>query len=145
MTRRRVFFLLLSCAAILGITFSESLRRPAVGQAPTAQSSKIRTLLEKKRDVLKQRVDSVEGAFQLARGSYDAVMMARNDLLDAELALATDKAQRITILEKKVENAKASEEIAQSARNSGQMQPADVLAATAHRIDSEIALLREQE
>lgn len=147
MSHRNGFLLFLFSAAIVCLAFSGPVQPLVVGQVPEAASGKIRALLEEKRNILKQRLDGIESQYKSGLSSHDTLIAARNDFLDAELAMATDKAQRIVILEKKVTNAQEREKLMLEARRIGSLTvtPADALMATADRLDAEIALAREEE
>lgn len=145
MRRLKSMLWLLGCFAVLSIGLGFMTREPAWGQKEAAVSAKRKALLEERRDVLKQRVEAVQQAFQSAQRPYQDVIAARNDLFDAELALASNKAGRIEILQQKLANAKTDEALMRDLVASAKGTTADVLMATARRLKVEVELLDAHE
>jgi hypothetical protein len=131
--------------AVLCLPLCFAIPIPLFGQGADSSSTKLRSLLEQRRDVLKTRVEILDALFTSSRGSREAVTTARNDLLDAEYELATKKTQRIEVLQKKLENAKEYELLMEQRKKDARATQADVLMATALRLGIEVKLLREQE
>ena len=104
----------------------------------------IRDLLTQRCDVLRERADTIEAAFKGGTADADAVITARNDLLHAELKLATDPVERVALCESNVANMNRIEELARVRFNNGTAYKQDVLAATAARLSAEIELLHER-
>ncbi len=134
------------CAvAILCVASCFTMRFPVFGQDTNSTRTRLTSLLEERRDVLKTRVEALEALFKIARSPREAVTSARNDLLDAEYELATNRAQRIDVLQQKLANAKEYESLMEQQNRDARVTQADVLMATARRLGVEIELLREQE
>lgn len=132
------------CVLCLGLCIAIGV--PATGQDVATAKSKVRTLLEERRDVLKARADTCIKTFaNNAKLDYADVLAANDDYYDAELVLISDKAERIAMLEKKLANAKESEQWATSMKEGGRGLQATVLLATANRLAVEIAIEREKE
>jgi len=134
---------LLAIACAGAIAFSMTTITPA--QNDTASiDAQVRDLMLQKRDILQQRLEMAKKSFLSGQITNDRVLSARNDVLDAELDLAASKADRIAVLESKVEILKEIEE-AVSTRQGVNGGPFGArLEATIDRIDAEIALLREK-
>ena len=126
---------------MLGVVFSTF----AAPDKPDS-SAKIHALLEARRDVLKQRSEAVET--QMKHGllnDFGSLIAARNDLLGAELALASTKDERIALLKKHVANCLEYEKFNQGRFEAGRgATQVDVLSSTAARLEAEIALAREE-
>ena len=88
----------------------------------------------------KQRLDMFEVLISSARSTPGESIAARNDYLDAELALAVDKNQRLNVLEQKLANAKTFESFTEQQLQIARGLKTDVLMATAARLEIEIAL-----
>ena len=118
-----------------------------VAQNKTDSAQKIQALLLERRDVLKQRLLVLET--QLKNGlisALDIVVSARNDLLKAELALATNKQQRVELLRQRLKNFQEFEKYNKERFDAGQGSfETDVLLSQAERIQAQIDLMREEE
>jgi hypothetical protein len=145
MLRSKGLLGLLCVCSALCVGLCIATRVPALGQNADDAAATIKARLEQKRDVLKQRLEAFEVLVKSGNSTPDATLAARDDLLDAELALATDKPQRIAVLERKLDNAKQYESVLTQQRGNGRALLTDSLMATARRLDAEIALLRERE
>ncbi len=140
--KKRIFGVVFSiCLLCIGVSIFA--RGPVVAQDTDANGAKIRSLMEERRAVLQHRVEATQEMTNDARGNPLDVIAARSDLLDAELAMASNKEQRIDVLQRKLENAKQYEAFMeeQLQRASGDLP--DALRATARRLQTEIDLLKE--
>lgn len=131
--------------AMLCVGSCFSMHFPAFGEDTDSTPSKLTSLLQERRDVLKTRVEMVEHLTKIAVSAPEALVAARHDLLDAEYELATSSQQRIGVLQQKLENAKQFEAIMQQRKLAAKGTEADVLLAKARRLGVEINLLKEQE
>jgi hypothetical protein len=122
-----------------------AVRFPALGQDSDSSRTKLVSLLKERRDVLQTHVEVVEALFKIAKSTPEAVIAARDALLDAEYDMATSKDQRIEVLKRKVVIAKELESIMQQRKGDAKVTEAEVLMARAHRLEADIKLLREQE
>jgi outer membrane protein TolC len=104
--------------------------------------SQIRDLMTQKRDVLQERLDGAEQLYKLGTIKKDRVLNARRDRLNAELDLATSKADRITVLESQLANLRELEQLLARRYEDGTDTLDDKLIATEDRLVVEIALLR---
>lgn len=122
-----------------------ALRIPGFWQDTDSAGSKLTSLREERRDVLKTRVEMIEALFKITKQPYEAVLAARDDLLDAEYELATNRAQRIAVVRQKLVNAKEYEAVMEQRKRDASASQAEVLMATARCLGVEIELLRMQE
>src|SRR5205085_139634 len=118
---------------------------PATGQDATAAKSKVRALLERRRDVLKTRAEVCEKLYQNGRTELQEAATASDDYFNAELELTTDKAQRLAILDQKLKSATINENLAKVQKAAARASETSVLLATSKRLEVEIAIAREQE
>lgn len=139
MAIRMLPFALVVISACIGLSTFTSAENKAV-----RPDGKLRELLIERRDVLLERHKSIESVFKNGDAVVTAVISAENELLDAELALATQPADRITIFEKLVLNMKRIEDWTHQQVNDGTATRIDVLLAKAARLQAEIAVLRER-
>ena len=98
----------LFAAAVLGTLACFAVRFPVIGQDAGSSKAKLNVLQEERRDALKTRVELTQELHKTAKGAWEGVIAAREDLLNAELEMATSKAERIEVLKHKVTNAKRS-------------------------------------
>ena len=81
---------------------------------------------------------------QRERSPVDRVVAAENDLLDAELQLASSKQERVKLCQKRIENLRFLEKILTQRFAQGGSSMEDRLVATAARLQAEIDCLRQQ-
>jgi outer membrane protein TolC len=110
----------------------------------SAQRQELDELLTERRDTLRKLVDAVELQYHHGTATLDSVVRASNDLLVAELALASSEADRITIIERLVGNMKKLEEMVSARYNAGRATVSEVLSARVARLNAEILLLTER-
>lgn len=112
--------------------------------AQPAADATIRELLTERRDVLAQRVELLERLHEQGAIDYERLFSARDQLLEAELELATDKSERIALLGQRVEQMRTLEELLESRFGGGQVTETAALEATAARLQAQIELMRER-
>ncbi|MCI0740923.1 MAG: efflux RND transporter periplasmic adaptor subunit, partial [Gemmataceae bacterium] len=111
--------------------------------APTAtKNPRIQTLLEERRATLRLLVKSTTAAYHTGKATYAEVAQATSLLLKAELEFCTTDKERLALHEEAVALAKANEKSATQLYKVGKAMHASVLAATANRLEAEIALER---
>ena len=118
---------------------------PALGQNSDAAKAQIRALLEEKRNVLKERAEAFDFLVSSGRSTHDAALAARVDLLDAEIALTSDKSQRIKLLERKLATTKEGESATNLRLHNASVPPTEALMSTVRRLDAEVELIRERQ
>ena len=137
----------LICASIVAVVSFAGL---AISGSFTSQNDdasldkRIHTLLVERRDTLRQRSAALDERFTQGRVVFESVLFARNDLLDAELELASSKAERIAAHEKRLDNYRELEKLMMARHAVGASTTEDGLMAKAARLRAEIELLREQ-
>lgn len=102
----------------------------------------LRRLLNARCDTLQERVDALEVAFSNRKVDIDHVLRAECDLLDAKLELATQRAQRVAILEEVVTKMRRIEDVTAQLVQSGNVPSYDLMLAKAERLKAEVKLLR---
>jgi hypothetical protein len=138
-TKQGLFFVV----ALLCVVSCCIVRVPLLGQDADSAKSKLTSLLEERRDVLKARVEMVEKLASMAKSTPEELIAARDDLFDAEYELATGSEQRIAALQQKLENARQLEAVMRERKNDAKGTEIEVLMAKAGRIGVEVKLLRE--
>lgn len=131
---------LLLATLLLGALFATT----QFPEAVLADSPKVMALLKERRDLLAERLKLLE--MQHGHGeqvTWKELVEARDELLVAELALATTKPKRIEVLTSRVENLKSAEELYMVQRDNGDAGTTDVLKAKARRLAAEVDLQRE--
>lgn len=114
---------------------------PATPQLVAArQPDKIKELQEKRIALLKEIVEVTEKAFKGAQSSYDQVIKARLDLLQAQLDATQKKEDRIRLLEEMVKHAEDLEKAVQKLFEAKQVGQVDALKAQAFVLQTKIAL-----
>jgi hypothetical protein len=135
----------LSCFVFVLLVFIAWLASPDTDAQQTDQiqnDKELQQLLSQRRGVLKERFDIIKAGHDDGRHSYKRVISAQDMLLNAELELASTKADRIEIYRKRIENFRFLEELA-TARVKKALATADEkLLATANRIQAEIDCIR---
>jgi len=101
-------------------------------------------LLKERQATLRQLVEFVTEEYRNGTSGFDSVIRATDQLLDADLELAEHANARIVILQKRVELMKSLFSIVEARFEIGQVTRAQVLAAKAAMLESEIRLAREQ-
>jgi hypothetical protein len=135
----------LIAVAILCAVSCFTVRFPVLAQDSDSNKSKVNSLLEERRDALNRRVEIVGHFVDNGKSTFEALIAARYDLLEAERELAVDSDQRIAVLRRKLDNAKQLESLMQKRKEDAKGTEVEVLAAKAGRLSVEIELLRETE
>ena len=119
---------------------------PISGDEPQQanQVDKLATLLTQRRDTLRQLVDAVTEEYRQGRSGFESVAHATDQLIDAELELAKDAKDRVAILQRRVALMKDLFTMVNTRFKAGQVTQAQVLAAKAALLKSQIQLVREQ-
>lgn len=137
---------LLIMIGVLSLTLVFARQYPTSAQdSGVSRHSKISTLLEERRDALKARVYIIEKLVEISQSTSEALVAAQADLINAEIEMATNDNERIAAIQRKVENAKQLEAIAEQRKHGGRGSEADILMAKAARLGAEIELQRAQE
>jgi outer membrane protein TolC len=110
----------------------------------TSADVEIRNLMTQKRDVLKERLDGVQQLLELGGIREDRVLIARTDVLRAELELATSRAERIAVLDSQLKTRQEIEKLLSRRYKDGTDNLDAKLLATADRLEAKISLLREK-
>ena len=105
---------------------------------------KLEKLLTQRRDTLRQLVDVVTEQYRHGTTGFESVARATDQLIDAELELAKNPEGRIAILQRRVELMKGLFAMVDMRFKNGQVTQAQVLAAKAALLQSQIHLTREQ-
>jgi hypothetical protein len=115
-------------------------RQPTETDPQTA----MKALLQERRDVLAERVSVLEKRYAGGTTSVRTVLKAKDQLLDAELQLATTKDQRMVLYRKRRDNLRRLEDFVKKLYEGGQCEFERTLSVTASRLQADIDLLREQ-
>lgn len=136
---------LLFVAAILSVGLVLATRYSMSAQDAGKDKSKIMLLLEERRDTLQVRVEMVKKLADATRSTPEALIAAHEDLINAEIEMATNSKERVAAFQRKIENAKEFENVMEQRNRDGKGTGADVLMAKAVRLGAEIELQREIE
>ncbi|QDV66291.1 hypothetical protein [Crateriforma conspicua] len=104
----------------------------------------IRKLLTERRDTYKSLVEIVNQSYLVGRAEHRQLIQVQNDLLQAELDLATTRSERLKIHQQLVDNLQAYEKLLEARFANGTTQQTDVLSTKADRLKAEVALRRLQ-
>ena len=114
----------------------------AVGQDSDAE--KIEQLQLERRDTLRARVDAVDQAFRTGRLSVDVMLNAHIDLIDAELEVVSDPAERIKLRTEALEDFRQIAKFEELKQQQGVGTVQEMLEAKAASLAAEIELLKER-
>lgn len=141
MMKMPVLFVALLAAAMLTVAAnSQEGASPTTAKAET--DSKVKELQQQRIATLKEIVEGLNVQRQSGRGSFEETLEATVQLLNAELEVATNDAERIKICENIVKQFATLEEVAQAAREGARGTYTAVLKAKAKRLEAEIVLER---
>ena len=116
----------------------------AFGETKEAnQARQLEELLKERQATLRQLVEAVTEEYRNGRTGFDSVARATDQLLDADLEMAENAKTRLAILQKRVELMKSLFSMVEARARIGQVSQAQVLAAKAAMLESEIRLARE--
>jgi non-homologous end joining protein Ku len=135
-----VFYYALSALIVCSVGFLAT----AQNAAQTNQD-RIRELQKKHIEVLTVLCESLKERFHSGLESIDSYAEALDELLEAKLALASDKATRIQCLEDRLDNAKKLANFIEASHRAGVRNIDELLRSQAAAVSAEIALLQEQD
>lgn len=133
----------LSCLGIAGVVLASSLALSSqqdLNRSREDHSSKVKTLLKQRHDVLTARLEMVAVLANRGKLSQADLINARDDAVAAELEMALPQDRRIELLKSRVDNLKAGEEHSMSLKLQAKASEVDVLAATSRRLLAQIQL-----
>jgi hypothetical protein len=147
MSIQRPFLLLCPMVAAIVLVSAAGADPPLPQQNETAKQ--VESLLKERRDTFRQLVDMLGQQHRAGIVTEVSVLRATDQLLDAELDLASTKAERIAIREKLVANLRKLEKLIEGmvqagVRGADAPTIEDALRAKAARLKAEIQLLREK-
>jgi hypothetical protein len=138
--RARLYFKVLSIPTLGLLMVSLWLSHSPRVDAQTSHSSKVRELQEERLATLSKLVEVTAADVKTGEVSTDTLRSAGRARDEAELVLCTSDAERITVLEKIVAEAKAIEASDTKLVAEKAMAPRDLLKATADRLEQQIRL-----
>lgn len=125
-----------------GVFVSSGLAEPtATVRKPNAEN--LMALRKERRDILRDAVKVSEALHRAGRMDFESISRITIKLLNAELDLALDRAERIALRKQIVERFKALEEVVAAQVNSARAGSNELLEAKAARLQAEIDLLLE--
>ncbi|QDT94817.1 hypothetical protein [Gimesia aquarii] len=116
----------------------------ATQQKPENKGTSIQQLMKEREQILQKLVDIVKEKYNQGNSSLNLVFAAERELLDAQLASATNLRQRIVIRELQLRLAKDHEQHVVQRIKQGFDSREDLMRAIANRLIAEIELLREK-
>ncbi|TWT65697.1 TolC family protein [Crateriforma conspicua] len=132
-------------AGLLVIQHSDADNQPSNHEANSNDMDPvIRKLLTERRDTYKSLVEIVNESYLVGRAEHRQLIQVQNDLLQAELDLATTRSERLKIHQQLVDNLQAYEKLLEARFANGTTQQTDVLSTKADRLKAEVALRRLQ-
>lgn len=144
MSQRSLSIVSLCCVAVTASAWLALTPSHAADDEKAELNKQIHALLEQRRDTLKERFEVVTALHQKGINSSQDIAQAAEELLQAKLALATDRDERIAIAKERVENFRRGEAVVESLFARAEVSRSQKLKATATRQQAEIDLLREQ-
>jgi vacuolar-type H+-ATPase subunit D/Vma8 len=144
MSQRSLSIVSLCCVAVIASAWLARTPSHAADDEKAELNKQIHALLEQRRDTLKERFEVVTALHQKGINSSQDIAQAAEELLQAKLALATDRDERIAIAKERVENFRRGEAVVESLFARAEASRSQKLKATATRQQAEIDLLREQ-
>ncbi len=130
----------LAAAFLTAVADSQEGTAPKTDQAGAA--TKVKDLQQQRMATLKEIVEAFNAERQNGRGSFEDLIEAKVQLLNAELEVASSDAERVTICENIVKQFITLEEVAQASREGARGAYTAVLKAKAKRLEAEISLER---
>jgi len=117
---------------------------PAEDKAEPKEKSaeKIKKFQGERRDLLKKIVDLRFAEFEAGRATLDVVLKAAQQLLLAEVELATTPKERLAAHSARLELAKKVEKLEKDRFDAGRASTADYLNAQADRVEAEIGWMK---
>lgn len=130
--------------AVLAAAFLTAVANSQEGTAPKTEqggaATKVKDLQQQRIATLKEIVEAFSAQRQNGRGSFEDLIDAKVQLLNAELEIASSDAERVTICESIVKQFVTLEEVAQANREGARGTYTAVLKAKANRLEAEIRL-----
>ena len=108
-------------------------------------SDEIRQLMSKRVDVLQDRLQRFEHAYEKGSVSLDEYLPKKSELLAAQLEYSSNASERITLRKSHLSSLRELEEQIRLGHEAGRFADFDLLGITADRLKAEIELLREQQ
>ncbi|MBN9121081.1 MAG: TolC family protein [Planctomycetes bacterium] len=139
----RTLTLALTLAAAAPLTAPADARDkadPPRKESVEESAKKVKELQKERTAVLQKLVDQATTQYESGRGSYEEVLEARLQLLQAELDVAEKPSDRVALYTKAVDALKAYEELAGAQVKAGRGTSAAVLKIKARRLEVEIQL-----
>jgi len=113
----------------------------ATGQEPP----EARQLLLERREVLKQIADLQFKLYEREKAQFTSVVLAQHELVEAELELAEQRAQRIAICERNVTTMQSLEAATQRLHGAAEVEMTDVLTGKAALLKAQARLITERQ
>lgn len=139
--RTPALILAVAMAVLLtGRASSQDKANPPLKERTEESVKKVKELQKERTAVLQKLVDQATTQYESGRGSYEEVLEARLQLLQAELDVAEKPSDRVALYTKAVDALKAYEELAGAQVKAGRGTSAAVLKIKARRLEVEIQL-----
>ena len=135
---------LVGLGALIGFSVPAGHAEPS-GAVRGPNAEKLTTLRTQRREILREAAKAAEEAFRHGLMDYKSIPRIQVELLNAELDLAPDRAGRVAVRERLIEQFKMTEKIVAQLVESAQANTSDLLEARAARLKAEIDLLLESE
>lgn len=116
----------------------------AVQNAPEKNDPGIRDLMMQREQILQKLVEMAKSQYEQGIMSFDDVIAAERELLDAQLDAAATPAERIAIRESQLKLAERQEKMVARLVSQAAESPKDLMTAKANRLTAHIELLREK-
>jgi len=144
MSKRSLFLAFLCCAVVLSSAWL-ALTPSRAGDDDKAELNKqLTALLEQRCETLKQRLEYVAALETQDQNRFHDRILAKDELLQAKLALATSRDERIALAKERVNNLREREDFIVARSQVGVGDKQTELVSRAARQQAEIDLLREQ-
>ena len=141
MTRTRLVHAAV-CLAALGLAGSSAFSDSGPAEVGSAAGRSLTELLQERRAVLKALVEVQVQAYRIGKLGFEPIVQAHKELLAAELELASDRAERVELIQKFVHLAADFEKLAAEKLRAGEATQADVLRAQALRLEAQVMAAR---
>jgi hypothetical protein len=142
--KRIVFSIILVGLGIAGGQFVSSGLAEQATVVRGADSDKVIALRTERRDVLRQAARQAEEGYRNGLSDYDSIPRITINLLNAELDLAPDRAARVIVRQRAVEQFKMFESLVAGRLEAKIANSNDLLEVKAARIQAEVDLLLEK-
>lgn len=115
--------------------------QPSIGQAAD-KNDKVHSLLKERFAILKELVATTKTAYETDKATFGELTQVNAQLLAAELELCESDQERMVVHERAVDLAKEYEKATVELYKAARVTHSAVLAATANRLEAEIAYER---